>query len=72
MPKRNIPPPKILSNVYNKVAFGHPFNYESFLEGIKNHQIIFDSGMYQGNDRNYSQFGSYDNKFWDKLIYEKY
>ena len=30
--------------------------------------IIFDSGMYDGNNRNYSMFRSSYNKFWRNLI----
>lgn len=60
------------NNVYDKICFGKPFDYNYFLEGIRDHQIIFDSGMYQGNARNYSQFRSYDNKFWENLIYIEY
>ena len=33
--------------------------------------IFFDSGMYQGNNRNYSQWRS-ANWFWEELVYERY
>jgi hypothetical protein len=39
---------------------------------IKNKLIIFDSGMYSGNNRNYSQFRSINNNFWKTLITEEY
>ena len=55
-------------NIYEKISFGKAFNFESFKEYVKNGDIIFDSGMYEGNNRNYSQFRSSYNKFWKKLI----
>ena len=59
-----------LINTYDKIYFGKPFTFEYFIECIKNKSIIFDSGMYDGNNRNYSQFrGSH---FWDDLIVEEY
>jgi len=36
----------------------------------KNKKIIFDSGMYDGNSRNYSQFRG--SGFWNELIIEEY
>lgn len=53
-----------------KICFGKPFDFEYFIECVKNNKIIFDSGMYDGNTRNYSQFrGTY---FWKELIVEEY
>lgn len=60
------------NNVYNKICFGNPFNYNYFLSNIKNGNIIFDSGMYEGNTRNYSQFRSKNDNFWNDLITEEY
>ena len=61
---------KKIGNKYEKICFGRSFNFEYFIECIKNKKIIFDSGMYDGNSRNYSQFrGSY---FWNELIIEEY
>ena len=57
--------------MYDKICFGKPFNFNFFVENIKTDIVIFDSGMYQGNSRNYSQFRS-SNKFWNKLIVEEY
>lgn len=57
-------------NKYEKIRFGKPFNFEYFIKCLKDSKIIFDSGMYDGNTRNYSHFrGSY---FWDELITEEY
>lgn len=61
---------KKINNKYEKICFGKSFNFEYFIECIKNKKIIFDSGMYEGNSRNYSHFrGSY---FWNELITEEY
>jgi hypothetical protein len=60
---------KKIENKYEKICFGKPFNFEYFIDCLKNEKIIFDSGMYDGNTRNYSHFrGSY---FWDELIIEE-
>lgn len=56
-------------DTYDKICFGKKFDYdESFIQGIKKNVIIFDSGMHRGNNRNYSQFRSSNNKFWNELI----
>lgn len=60
------------NGVYNKICFGKPFNFEQFVIGMKNKEIIFDSGMYEGNTRNYSQFRSPNGKFWESLIVEEF
>lgn len=61
---------KIGGNTYEKICFGKPFNFEYFIECIKNKKIIFDSGMYEGNNRNYSHFRG--SSFWNELITEEY
>lgn len=58
-------------NIYDKICFGPPFNYSYFIEQFKNGKIILDSGMYQGNGRNYSNFRA-DGKLWNSLINEEY
>ena len=60
------------NNVYTKICFGKPFNFSYFIENIKNKNIIFDSGMYSGNSRNYSHFRSISSNFWNKLIVEEF
>ena len=62
---------KINSKFYNKICFGKSFNFIYFVDNIKNNNIIFDSGMYETNSRNYSQFRSNIN-FWNTLITEEY
>jgi len=61
---------KKINNKYEKICFGKPFHFDYFIECIKNKKIIFDSGMYQGNTRNYSHFRG--TSFWDELITEEY
>ena len=59
-------------NVYDKISFGKPFDFNYFVDGVKNRIIIFDSGMFEGNSRNYSQFRSSAKNFWNILITEEY
>ena len=55
------------NNKYNGLSFGRKINFELFCELIKQKYIIFDPGMYQGNNRKYCQFRAYQN-IWNKLI----
>ena len=57
---------KDADGVYQSICFGKPFDYTLFIQGIKDRKIIFDSGMYNGNNRNYSQFRA-SAGFWDEL-----
>lgn len=59
-------------DVYDKILFGKPFDYNHFVECMKNSLIVFDSGMYVGNSRNYSHFRSSCRDFWNNLIIEEY
>ena len=61
---------KKINSTYEKICFGKAFNFEYFIECIKYKKIIFDSGMYDGNTRNYSQFRG--SCFWNELIIEEY
>jgi hypothetical protein len=61
---------KKINNRYEKICFGKTFNYDYFIECMKNKKIIFDSGMYDGNNRNYSHFRG--SNFWNELIIEEY
>ena len=60
------------NQVYDKICFGRPFGFDYFIDNIKNGLIIFDSGMYEGNSRNYSQFRSSNSNFWNYLITDEY
>jgi len=57
---------------YTKIVFGRPFDFDEFIKNIKDNKIIFDSGMYDGNTRNYSHFRAPSNGFWNSLIVEEY
>lgn len=56
---------------YYKICFGEPMNYDNWLKLVQEKTVFFDSGMYQGNNRPYSQWRA-NNSFWDSLITEEY
>jgi len=58
--------------VYDTISFGSPFNFDHFVENVISGSIIFDSGMHDGNSRNYSQFRSSPKDFWSSLVYVTY
>lgn len=57
--------------IYDAIVFGNPINYENWLALVKTGDVFFDSGMYQTNSRNYSQWRA-NNSLWEKLITSKY
>ncbi len=57
--------------VYQNIVFGAPLNIQKWLYFVSTGDIFFDSGMYQGNNRNYSHWRA-KNSFWKKLIIKKY
>lgn len=59
------------SGKYYKICFGAPINYDNWITLVKDGTVFFDSGMYQGNSRPYSQWRA-TNSFWDNLILETY
>jgi hypothetical protein len=62
---------KKVGATYQKICFGKPISTEFFLEQMRLGNIFIDSGMYEGNSRNYSQFRA-SRSFWDSLITEEY
>lgn len=56
---------------YTNIGFGEPITYDIWLKYVATGDIFFDSGMFQGNIRNYSQWRA-NNKIWDSLISEEY
>jgi hypothetical protein len=56
---------------YSNICFGRPFDFDYFIKSIKNKKIYFDSGMYEGNARNYSQWRAAAS-FWNNMITEEY
>lgn len=57
--------------VYYKICFGNPINFDSWIKLVKQGIVFFDSGMYEGNARPYSQWRA-NNNFWNSLIIEEY
>jgi len=59
------------SGVYENIYFGDPMNYESWIKLFKEKKVFFDSGMYYGNIRPYSQWRA-TTSVWHSLIKEIY
>jgi hypothetical protein len=59
------------NGIYQKLCFYKQITFEIFMKQFKNKIIIFDSGMYEGNSRNYSQFRT-NVSFWDTILDEEY
>ena len=57
--------------IYTNICFGRPVQFNTFKKGLINGSVILDSGIYEGNKRNYSQFRS-GNRSWKDLITEEY
>tara|TARA_Y100001934_G_C12114381_1_gene660069 strand:+ start:129 stop:893 length:765 start_codon:yes stop_codon:yes gene_type:complete len=62
---------KIGQRGYEEIVFGGPMNFETFMKHVKTGEIFFDSGMYEGNSRNYCQWRA-QNSFWDSLIISRH
>lgn len=58
-------------NIYDKIIFCKSITPLLFIEKIKECIIFFDSGMYEGNSRNYSQFRA-NKSFWLSITEEEY
>ncbi len=59
------------TGTYVKLCFGNPMNYDEWIKLVEEGIVFFDSGMYQGNKRPYSQWRA-NNNFWNSLITEIY
>jgi type-2 restriction enzyme scrFI len=55
------------SGAYEKICFGEPMTFDNWINLVKSGVVFFDSGMYQGNARPYSQWRA-DNGYWNSLI----
>lgn len=62
---------KKVGDAYQKIRFGPPITFEFFIQNMATGDIYIDSGMYDGNARNYSLFRASE-KFWDTLIVEEF
>jgi hypothetical protein len=58
-------------NIYMSIVFGGPIKFSSWIRGVENGLIYFDSGMHIGNIRPYSNWRA-DNKYWESLIVARY
>ena len=59
------------AGIYDSIGFGDPIDYEDWLSLIKTGAVFFDSGMYAGNSRPYSQWRA-NNNYWDEMVKERY
>lgn len=59
------------SGAYATICFGEPMTYDNWIQLVKLGIVFFDSGMYAGNPRPYSQWRA-NNSYWDGLITETY
>ena len=59
------------SGSYCSIVFGEPMTFLNWIELVKQGIVFFDSGMYVGNARNYSQWRA-NNNHWDSLITRTY
>lgn len=59
------------TGVYTRIVFGDPITFENWIDFVKSGDIIFDSGLHQGNARPYANWRS-NNSFWNKLITTQY
>ena len=56
---------------YYKIVFGGPIAFNDWIRAVESGDVYFDSGMFQGNPRPYSQWRA-SNSFWDSLIIAEY
>ncbi|MBI0414196.1 MAG: LlaMI family restriction endonuclease [Nitrosospira sp.] len=56
---------------YATIVFGDPISFNTWIKFVISGDVFFDSGMYQGNLRNYSQWRA-ANSFWNKQITSRY
>ncbi len=59
------------SGAYNLICFGEPVVYDNWIVLVENGIVYFDSGMYEGNKRPYSQWRA-NNDYWNSLITDCY
>lgn len=57
--------------IYTQIVFGSPITFETWINSVRKGDIFFDSGMHQGNSRNYSQWRALNN-YWDNLVISKH
>ena len=56
---------------FEKLLIGKSFDFDYWIAQVLEKKVIFDSGMYGGNNRYYSHWRA-DHRFWDGLVHETY
>lgn len=59
------------SGIYHQIVFGDPLSFDNWIQLVQEGIVFFDSGMYLGNTRNYSQWRA-NNALWERLIVRRY
>ena len=62
---------KDTAGVYTSIGFGERITYKAWIKLVREGIIYFDSGMYEGNNRPYSQWRA-NNNYWESLIIETF
>jgi len=57
--------------VYHSIVFGNPIGYDAWIDLVSKGDVFFDSGMYTGNPRLYSQWRA-NNSLWEKMIVDRF
>ena len=57
--------------IYTSIVFGDPISYSNWIKLVRSGDVFLDSGMYDGNARNYSQWRAV-NSFWNSLIVSRH
>ncbi len=57
--------------VYSEIVFGKPINFETWIQGVREGLIYFDSGMYDGNTRPYANWRA-NNAYWESLVTDRH
>jgi len=58
-----------IKGVYTTISFGAPITFATWIDDVRRGVVYFDSGMHQGNSRNYSQWRA-ANGYWNNLVVE--
>jgi len=56
---------------YSSIVFGSTIIYDNWIENVSKGDVFFDSGMYTGNPRLYSQWRA-NNSFWNNLVTDRF
>ncbi|MEO7617488.1 MAG: LlaMI family restriction endonuclease [Candidatus Saccharibacteria bacterium] len=59
------------TGIYTSIVFGEPITFSNWITYLDNGDVIFDSGMHEGNPRPYANWRA-SNTFWNKLVTSRY